>query len=109
MTSSAVPTNSASRRRPRSALMTVHRQESRLHALQRRPARGSYILGLIELRPQLAAGIVEGLVERARRRVEAAGEVLGRHVLDRQLDQDLALMVGQLACDQADQRLAYFL
>ena len=53
---------------------------------------------------QLAAGVVDCLVERAGRRIQAGGEGLGGGFLDRQGEQDLALVGRQVGRDQAPDR-----
>ena len=45
-----------------------------------------------ELPPQLAAGVVQRLVERATRRAETLGENVDRHTVDGEGDEDAALV-----------------
>ena len=52
-----------------------------------------------QARAELAASVVEGLVERAAGRVEALGEHVDRDPVEGQGDEDLALVRGELVLD----------
>src|SRR6476661_3412827 len=64
---------------------------------------GQHSSGIGELGLQLAARVVKGLVEGPRSRVETACEIPRRYIVDRDCDQHLALMRGQVAYDQSRQ------
>src|SRR5436190_1044006 len=68
-------------------------------------ARAHPVSGRREAGLELAARVVKCLIERPRGRVEAPCEILGRHAIDRERDQDLALARGEALGNQATQRL----
>ena len=57
---------------------------------------------------QLAARVVQRLVERPARGVQALGEDVDRNAIDRQRNQDAALMAGQVRVDALRECLEEF-
>jgi hypothetical protein len=67
------------------------------------------IKAVVQLRPELAAGIVQRLIKSALGCVETRRQFVGGNAIDCQRDQDLALMRGQLVRDQVNQSPQGFL